>query len=141
MVARHRDGCIIIASSSKRHAALTVTVGPYADPAPTRNSRGQAKPEDRARTSVKCQWGMHIYITNMQNIISEPCTILHIDFWGVHIILHIDAYYDICKKIVLSVLKSHFNRACIGLFKKLLSKSEKRFVRTHWLQASRRSCE
>ncbi len=38
---------------------------------------------------------------------------------------------------------SHFNhdRACIGFFKQLLSKSEKRFVRTHWLQASRRSCE
>jgi len=34
----------------------------------------------------------------------------------------------------LSVLKSHFKRACIGLFKQLLSKSEKRFVRTHWLQ-------
>jgi hypothetical protein len=33
----------------------------------------------------------------------------------------------------LSVLKSHFARACIGLFKQLLSKSEKRFVRTHWL--------
>ncbi len=35
---------------------------------------------------------------------------------------------------LLSVLKSHFNLACIGLFKQLLSKSEKRFVRTHWLQ-------
>ncbi len=43
--------------------------------------------------------------------------------------------------VLLSVLKSHYNRACIGLFKQLLSKSEKRFVRTHWLQASRRSCE
>ncbi len=34
----------------------------------------------------------------------------------------------------LSILKSHFNPTCIGLFKQLLSKSEKRFVRTHWLQ-------
>ncbi len=42
---------------------------------------------------------------------------------------------------LLSVLKSHFAPTCIGLFKQLLSKSEKRFVRTHWLQASRRSCE
>jgi len=41
----------------------------------------------------------------------------------------------------LSVVKSHFNPTCIGLFKQLLSKSEKRFVRTHWLQALRRSCE
>jgi hypothetical protein len=33
----------------------------------------------------------------------------------------------------LFVVKSDFNRACIGLFKQLLSKSEKIFVRTHWL--------
>ncbi len=45
------------------------------------------------------------------------------------------------RRVCLSVLKSHFNRACIGLFEQLLSKSEKRFVRTHWLQASRRSCD
>ena len=31
-------------------------------------------------------------------------------------------------------LKSHFNPTCIGLFKQLLSKSEKRFVHAHWLQ-------
>ncbi len=36
--------------------------------------------------------------------------------------------------LFLSVLKSHFARPCIRLFKQLLSKSEKRFVRTHWLQ-------
>ncbi len=29
---------------------------------------------------------------------------------------------------------SHFNPACIGVYKQLLSKSEKKFVRTHWLQ-------
>jgi hypothetical protein len=34
----------------------------------------------------------------------------------------------------LSVLKSHFNRARSFVLKQLLSKSEKRFVRTHWLQ-------
>ena len=34
----------------------------------------------------------------------------------------------------LSVLKSHFNPACIGDCKQLLSKSEKRFVHTHWVQ-------
>ena len=36
---------------------------------------------------------------------------------------------------------SHFKRACIGLFEQLLGKSEKRFVRTHWLQASRSCCD
>ena len=34
----------------------------------------------------------------------------------------------------LSVLKSHFNPACIGDCKQLLSKSEKRFVHTLWVQ-------
>ena len=34
----------------------------------------------------------------------------------------------------LSVLKSHFNPASITVLKQLLSKSEKRFVHTHWLQ-------
>ncbi len=34
----------------------------------------------------------------------------------------------------LSVLRSHFAPACIGVYKQLLSQSEKRFVRTHWLQ-------
>jgi hypothetical protein len=34
----------------------------------------------------------------------------------------------------LSVLKSHFNPDCIGDCKQLLSKSEKRFVHTHWVQ-------
>ena len=39
-----------------------------------------------------------------------------------------------CKSsLALSVVKSHFAPACIGHFKQLLSKSEKRFVRTHWL--------
>ncbi len=51
----------------------------------------------------------------------------------------------LCLSLSACVLKSHFKRACIGLFKQSLlfklSKSEKRFVRTHWLQASRRSCE
>ncbi len=36
--------------------------------------------------------------------------------------------------IRLSVLKSHFDSACITVLKQLLSKSEKRFVGTHWLQ-------
>ncbi len=34
----------------------------------------------------------------------------------------------------LSVVKSHFNRPCSFVLEQLLSKSEKRFVRTHWLQ-------
>ena len=38
-------------------------------------------------------------------------------------------------------LKSHFNRTRNFVLEQLWSKSEKRFVRTHWLQASRRSCE
>ena len=37
-------------------------------------------------------------------------------------------------KPVLSVLKSHFNPASITVLKQLLSKSEKRFVHTHWVQ-------
>jgi hypothetical protein len=36
--------------------------------------------------------------------------------------------------VPLSVLKSHFAPACIGDCKQLLSKSEKRFVHTHWVQ-------
>ena len=35
---------------------------------------------------------------------------------------------------LLSVLKSHFNRACIGLFKQLYRLCERRFVRTFDLQ-------
>ncbi len=35
---------------------------------------------------------------------------------------------------LLSVLKSHFNPASITVLKQLLSKSEKRFVGTHWVQ-------
>ncbi len=34
----------------------------------------------------------------------------------------------------LSVVKSHFNRTRSFVIEQLLSKSEKRFVRTHWLQ-------
>jgi hypothetical protein len=34
----------------------------------------------------------------------------------------------------LSVLKSHFAPTCITVLKQLLSKSEKRFVHTHWMQ-------
>ncbi len=34
----------------------------------------------------------------------------------------------------LSVLKSHFNRTRSFVLKQLLSKCEKGFVRTHWLQ-------
>ncbi len=51
-------------------------------------------------------------------------------------------YYSLAAVCtLLSVLKSHFARACIRLFKQLSSKGEKRFVRTHWLYASRRFCE
>ncbi len=35
---------------------------------------------------------------------------------------------------LLSVLKSHFDLTCITVLKQLLSKSEKRFVGTHWVQ-------
>ncbi len=35
---------------------------------------------------------------------------------------------------ILSVLKSHFDSACMTVLKQLLGKSEKRFVGTHWLQ-------
>jgi hypothetical protein len=35
---------------------------------------------------------------------------------------------------MLSVLKSHFDSTCITVLKQLLSKSEKRFVGTYWLQ-------
>jgi hypothetical protein len=35
---------------------------------------------------------------------------------------------------VLSVLKPHFDSACIGDCKQLLSKSGKTFVHTHWVQ-------
>ncbi len=34
----------------------------------------------------------------------------------------------------LSVLQSHFNSTCITVLKQLLSKSEKRFDGTHWVQ-------
>ena len=34
----------------------------------------------------------------------------------------------------LSDLKSHYNQACKTVVKQLLSKSEKRFVYTHWVQ-------
>jgi hypothetical protein len=45
-------------------------------------------------------------------------------------------YVLVCTQYVLSVLRSHFapaSPACIGVHKQLLSKSEKRFVRTHWV--------
>ena len=41
---------------------------------------------------------------------------------------------DTDSDLRLSVLKSHFNQDCIGDCKQLLSKSEKRFVHTHWVQ-------
>jgi len=44
-------------------------------------------------------------------------------------------YCSVCSSgLRLSVLKSHFDLACITVSKQLLSKSEKRFVHTHWVQ-------
>ncbi len=53
---------------------------------------------------------------------------LHIDYIYITYTLHTATYK------LLSVLKSHFDSACMTVSKQLLSKSEKRFVGTHWLQ-------
>ncbi len=79
------------------------------------------------------RWHLHIsgwMEKNCHTVVNSEKTIF-IKNQGDYFIVH----------CLLSVLKSHFKRACIGLFKQLLSKRERRFVRTHWLQASRRSCE
>ncbi len=65
------------------------------------------------------------------------CDILIIRPWY-HIWYHnyvmSQSYYDITVKLWLFALKSHFAPACIGVCKQLVSKSEKIFVHTHWLQ-------